>query len=92
MNSKPGNSSQIIGKSQCDICYIETFLIQRMGYVMACDMFVFRILGKKACPYKEKCYRRNPIHFAEMSHPLRKHTFEVINKRNTQWKLKEVLC
>ncbi|XP_015521405.1 probable tyrosyl-DNA phosphodiesterase [Neodiprion lecontei] len=25
--------------------------------------------GKQVCPYKEKCYRRNPIHFTEMSHP-----------------------
>ncbi|XP_016773575.1 probable tyrosyl-DNA phosphodiesterase isoform X2 [Apis mellifera] len=24
---------------------------------------------KKPCPYMEKCYRRNPIHFNEMSHP-----------------------
>ncbi|XP_043252986.1 probable tyrosyl-DNA phosphodiesterase [Colletes gigas] len=25
--------------------------------------------GKKQCPFMEKCYRRNPIHFKEMSHP-----------------------
>nr|XP_033337495.1 probable tyrosyl-DNA phosphodiesterase [Megalopta genalis] len=24
---------------------------------------------KKNCPYMEKCYRKNPIHFNEMSHP-----------------------
>ncbi|XP_058804421.1 probable tyrosyl-DNA phosphodiesterase isoform X2 [Phymastichus coffea] len=24
---------------------------------------------KKLCPYKDKCYRKNPIHFNEMSHP-----------------------
>ncbi|KAG7198398.1 hypothetical protein KM043_005788 [Ampulex compressa] len=24
---------------------------------------------KKKCPYMEKCYRKNPIHFNEMSHP-----------------------
>ena len=24
---------------------------------------------KKKCPYMEKCYRKNPIHFSEMSHP-----------------------
>ncbi|KAK9297067.1 hypothetical protein QLX08_009088 [Tetragonisca angustula] len=24
---------------------------------------------KKQCPYMEKCYRKNPIHFNEMSHP-----------------------
>ncbi|XP_014207035.1 probable tyrosyl-DNA phosphodiesterase [Copidosoma floridanum] len=24
---------------------------------------------KKICPYKEKCYRKNPVHFNEMSHP-----------------------
>ncbi|XP_014475675.1 PREDICTED: probable tyrosyl-DNA phosphodiesterase [Dinoponera quadriceps] len=24
---------------------------------------------KKLCPFKEKCYRKNPIHFSEMSHP-----------------------
>ncbi|KZC04352.1 putative tyrosyl-DNA phosphodiesterase, partial [Dufourea novaeangliae] len=24
---------------------------------------------KKECPYMEKCYRKNPIHFNEMSHP-----------------------
>ncbi|XP_012288196.1 probable tyrosyl-DNA phosphodiesterase [Orussus abietinus] len=24
---------------------------------------------KKICPYMEKCYRKNPIHFSEMSHP-----------------------
>ncbi|XP_053973782.1 probable tyrosyl-DNA phosphodiesterase [Hylaeus volcanicus] len=26
-------------------------------------------LVKKLCPYMEKCYRKNPIHFKEMSHP-----------------------
>ncbi|XP_066587696.1 probable tyrosyl-DNA phosphodiesterase [Prorops nasuta] len=25
--------------------------------------------AKKKCPYHEKCYRKNPIHFNEMSHP-----------------------
>ncbi|XP_057334799.1 probable tyrosyl-DNA phosphodiesterase [Microplitis mediator] len=25
--------------------------------------------SKKLCPFKEKCYRKNPIHFEEMSHP-----------------------
>ncbi|GAB1865856.1 Probable tyrosyl-DNA phosphodiesterase [Camponotus japonicus] len=24
---------------------------------------------KKSCPFMEKCYRKNPIHFSEMSHP-----------------------
>ncbi|XP_076676604.1 tyrosyl-DNA phosphodiesterase glaikit isoform X2 [Andrena cerasifolii] len=24
---------------------------------------------KQKCPYMEKCYRKNPIHFSEMSHP-----------------------
>ncbi|XP_032673346.1 probable tyrosyl-DNA phosphodiesterase isoform X2 [Odontomachus brunneus] len=24
---------------------------------------------KKCCPFKESCYRKNPIHFSEMSHP-----------------------
>ncbi|KAM0727614.1 putative tyrosyl-DNA phosphodiesterase [Formica fusca] len=24
---------------------------------------------KKPCPFLEKCYRKNPIHFSEMSHP-----------------------
>lgn len=24
---------------------------------------------KKHCPFMEKCYRKNPIHFSEMSHP-----------------------
>lgn len=24
---------------------------------------------RKKCPYMEKCYRKNPIHFGEMSHP-----------------------
>ncbi|KAK0177350.1 hypothetical protein PV328_001414 [Microctonus aethiopoides] len=24
---------------------------------------------KKICPFQEKCYRKNPIHFDEMSHP-----------------------
>ncbi|XP_076760498.1 tyrosyl-DNA phosphodiesterase glaikit [Xylocopa sonorina] len=27
------------------------------------------VLSKKQCPYMEKCYRQNPIHFNEMSHP-----------------------
>uniref|UniRef100_A0A1B0FC16 PBZ-type domain-containing protein n=1 Tax=Glossina morsitans morsitans TaxID=37546 RepID=A0A1B0FC16_GLOMM len=26
-------------------------------------------LNLKSCPYAEKCYRRNPIHFGEFSHP-----------------------
>ncbi|XP_013100398.2 probable tyrosyl-DNA phosphodiesterase [Stomoxys calcitrans] len=26
-------------------------------------------MSKKICPYAEKCYRRNPIHFNEFSHP-----------------------
>ncbi|CAL1685319.1 unnamed protein product [Lasius platythorax] len=25
--------------------------------------------AKKPCPFMEKCYRKNPIHFSEMSHP-----------------------
>ncbi|XP_011503580.1 PREDICTED: probable tyrosyl-DNA phosphodiesterase [Ceratosolen solmsi marchali] len=25
--------------------------------------------GRRLCPYKDKCYRKNPIHFNEMSHP-----------------------
>ncbi|XP_001604652.2 probable tyrosyl-DNA phosphodiesterase [Nasonia vitripennis] len=24
---------------------------------------------KNLCPYKEKCYRKNPVHFTEMAHP-----------------------
>uniref|UniRef100_A0A1A9W6E8 PBZ-type domain-containing protein n=1 Tax=Glossina brevipalpis TaxID=37001 RepID=A0A1A9W6E8_9MUSC len=27
------------------------------------------MLNLKTCPYAEKCYRRNPIHFGEFSHP-----------------------
>ncbi|XP_018347763.1 PREDICTED: probable tyrosyl-DNA phosphodiesterase [Trachymyrmex septentrionalis] len=26
-------------------------------------------IEKKLCPFMEKCYRKNPIHFGEMSHP-----------------------
>ncbi|XP_077278331.1 tyrosyl-DNA phosphodiesterase glaikit [Temnothorax americanus] len=26
-------------------------------------------IEKKRCPFMEKCYRKNPIHFGEMSHP-----------------------
>ncbi|XP_034947176.1 probable tyrosyl-DNA phosphodiesterase [Chelonus insularis] len=26
-------------------------------------------IDKKPCPFKEKCYRKNPIHLGEMSHP-----------------------
>lgn len=26
-------------------------------------------IEKKCCPFMEKCYRKNPIHFSEMSHP-----------------------
>ncbi|XP_017788235.1 PREDICTED: probable tyrosyl-DNA phosphodiesterase [Habropoda laboriosa] len=31
--------------------------------------FYANISVKKPCPYMEKCYRKNPIHFNEMSHP-----------------------
>ncbi|KAI4502376.1 hypothetical protein M0802_002288 [Mischocyttarus mexicanus] len=27
------------------------------------------LLDRKICPFMEKCYRKNPIHFGEMSHP-----------------------
>ncbi|XP_014612770.1 PREDICTED: probable tyrosyl-DNA phosphodiesterase isoform X1 [Polistes canadensis] len=27
------------------------------------------LIDRKICPFMEKCYRKNPIHFAEMSHP-----------------------
>nr|XP_012232123.1 PREDICTED: probable tyrosyl-DNA phosphodiesterase [Linepithema humile] len=26
-------------------------------------------IAKQRCPFMEKCYRKNPIHFSEMSHP-----------------------
>lgn len=38
-------------------------------------MYLFKITDKKKCPYMEKCYRKNPIHFTEMSHPHRKYIF-----------------
>lgn len=31
--------------------------------------YFVQVPEKKPCPYMEKCYRRNPIHFNEMSHP-----------------------
>nr|XP_033187797.1 probable tyrosyl-DNA phosphodiesterase [Bombus vancouverensis nearcticus] len=31
--------------------------------------FMNNVSVKKQCPYMEKCYRKNPIHFNEMSHP-----------------------
>ncbi|KAH0535792.1 probable tyrosyl-DNA phosphodiesterase [Cotesia glomerata] len=35
---------------------------------------------KKLCPFKEKCYRKNPIHFEEMSHP---HLEKLLNGQTT---------
>lgn len=40
---------------------------------------------KKQCPYMEKCYRKNPIHFNEMSHPHCEYQlfiFNLVNKRS----------
>ncbi|XP_043598871.1 probable tyrosyl-DNA phosphodiesterase isoform X3 [Bombus pyrosoma] len=31
--------------------------------------YFVQVSVKKQCPYMEKCYRKNPIHFNEMSHP-----------------------
>ncbi|XP_034171355.2 tyrosyl-DNA phosphodiesterase glaikit [Osmia lignaria lignaria] len=36
---------------------------------MAASIFSDNVPVKKKCPYMEKCYRKNPIHFNEMSHP-----------------------
>lgn len=36
---------------------------------MATSLCINNVPEKKPCPYMEKCYRRNPIHFNEMSHP-----------------------
>jgi len=36
---------------------------------------LFNVAGKKHCPFMEKCYRKNPIHFSEMSHPHCNHLF-----------------
>jgi hypothetical protein len=38
------------------------------------------IIEKKLCPYKDKCYRKNPVHFNEMSHPHRKFNFYYFKK------------
>lgn len=44
----------------------------------------------KPCPYAEKCYRRNPIHFGEYSHHHCKFSFYKINIENNLYKLMEV--
>ncbi|CAK9819513.1 Probable tyrosyl-DNA phosphodiesterase [Anthophora plagiata] len=36
---------------------------------MATSFYTNNVLVKKPCPYMERCYRKNPIHFNEMSHP-----------------------
>ncbi|XP_051166212.1 probable tyrosyl-DNA phosphodiesterase [Leptopilina boulardi] len=35
----------------------------------AMNRFTSETVKKTLCPYQEKCYRKNPIHFNEMSHP-----------------------
>ncbi|CAK9804694.1 Probable tyrosyl-DNA phosphodiesterase [Anthophora quadrimaculata] len=36
---------------------------------MATSFYTNNVSVKKPCPYMERCYRKNPIHFNEMSHP-----------------------
>nr|XP_012138389.1 PREDICTED: probable tyrosyl-DNA phosphodiesterase isoform X1 [Megachile rotundata] len=50
----------------------ELWLILRLKY--SCTQFskllpFIQVAMKQKCPYMEKCYRKNPIHFNEMSHP-----------------------
>ncbi|XP_076276415.1 tyrosyl-DNA phosphodiesterase glaikit [Lasioglossum baleicum] len=51
--------------------YLNSYLSVRVVNCMAMAMTSYSNDGsvKKKCPYMEKCYRKNPIHFNEMSHP-----------------------
>lgn len=46
----------------------------RLNFVQLKNLhFCVQVPVKKRCPYMEKCYRKNPIHFNEMSHPHREY-------------------
>lgn len=46
----------------------ECYIFQIFGFFRMLKFIVY-VTVKKCCPFKEKCYRKNPIHFSEMSHP-----------------------
>ncbi|XP_011315263.1 probable tyrosyl-DNA phosphodiesterase [Fopius arisanus] len=43
---------------------------------------------KQICPFSEKCYRKNPVHFSEMSHP---HLEELVKDLDDAVEVPEVL-
>nr|XP_012232122.1 PREDICTED: LOW QUALITY PROTEIN: probable tyrosyl-DNA phosphodiesterase [Linepithema humile] len=47
-------------------------------------------IAKQPCPFMEKCYRKNPIHFSEMSHPHLEKL--LINQLDGIIEIPEVLC
>lgn len=40
-----------------------------INYIRSLSFTTMSSIEKKRCPFMEKCYRKNPIHFGEMSHP-----------------------
>lgn len=52
-----------------NIFFFVTNDIKYMLKVMNTAMNRVKVNVRDKCPFMEKCYRKNPIHFAEMSHP-----------------------
>lgn len=47
---------------------ILAFVVLRFVFLLIAVKEIYKLIIMQECPYGEKCYRKNPIHFGEFSH------------------------